>query len=188
MKAFLITTLFSFVLLSGQAQITKNNWLVGGAANFSSSVQKVNNNTDKLKATNFSILPNIGYFIADKFAVGVSPGITFGKSKDNYLESSFTSYKISPFARYYFLDTENITNLFLQGSFGYGLIRTRDSNNNLAKSKYTTYSIMAGPVIYFNTSVGLEFTAGWNYFKTINEKSSNGSLLLGIGLQIHLEK
>lgn len=86
------------------------------------------------------------------------------------------------------MDTENITNLFLQGSFGYGLIRTRDSNNNLAKSKYTTYSIMGGPVIYFNTSVGLEFTAGWNYFKTINEKSSNGSLLLGIGLQIYLEK
>lgn len=188
MKAFFITTLFSFVLLSGQAQITKNNWLVGGTGNFRSTTQKNNYSANNLGATSFSLLPNIGYFIADKFALGISPGIAFNKTKGNNLESHVTTYKIGPFARYYFLEPENTVNLFIQGGFNYGISRFKNSGSSLTKAKNISYLIAGGPVVYFNTSVGLEFTAGWNYLQTINEKSSNSSLLLGIGLQFHLEK
>lgn len=188
MKTFFITILFSFVLLSGQAQITKNNWLVGGAANFTSTNQKNNYSADNLGATSFSLLPNIGYFIADKFALGISPGIAFNKTKGNNIESHVTTYKIGPFARYYFLESENNVNLFIHGGFNYGISRFKNSGSSLTKAKNISYIIAGGPVVYFNTSVGLEFTAGWNYLKTINEKSSSNSLLLGIGLQIHLEK
>ena len=188
MKAFFITTLFNFVLLSGQAQITKYNWLVGGSANFSSSTENLNNNNEKINSTTLAILPNIGYFIVDKFAVGISSGVSLIQAKSNNVKSNVTSYKIGPFARYYFLEAEKTSNLFLQASFSYGINRFKNFSNNVVKNKNYSYLISGGPVVYFNTSVGLEFTAGWNYEKRIEDNSNSSSFLLGIGLQIHLEK
>lgn len=187
MKKLFVSYFFISFFITANCQITRGNWLVGGNANFSSSNQNLSNSTDKNSSTAFSILPNIGYFVADKFAFGINTGVSFRQSKSNNTKSSVTSYKIGPFAKYYFLDPENTTNLFIQGAFGYGINRFNNFGN-IANSKNISYQIIGGPVIYFNTSVGLEFTLGWNFDKAIEDKSSVSSSIIGIGLQIHLKK
>lgn len=179
--------LLSLFSITSKSQIARGNWLVGGNANLSSSKQNLINSTDKNSSIMFSILPTIGYFIVDKFAFGINPGASFTQSKNNNTKSNVTSYRIGPFAKYYFLETDNMANLFLQGSFGYGINRFNNFGNT-ATNKYVSYLISGGPVIYFNTSVGLEFSLGWKYDKAIEDKSTTNSLVVGIGFQIHLEK
>lgn len=188
MKKVITTVLILFIISQTNGQITRNNWLVGGNANYSSSKQNLSNSTDKINFTLFSILPNIGYFVADNFALGVNTGVTFTQSKSINIKSNVTSYKVGPFGKYYFLEPDNTTNLFVQASFGYGITRFNNFGNNISTAKNISYSISGGPVIFFNSSVGLEFTAGYNYEKALEDKSNVSSLILGIGLQIHLEK
>lgn len=188
MKHLFLTILIGLFCFSAKSQITKSNWLVGGTSNFSSSKQNLPNSTDKNNSTTFSILPNIGYFVVDKFAMGLGAGISFLQSKSNDIKSNVTSYSIGPFARYYFLDTDKTTNLFIQGKFGYGISRFNNLGNPISKSKNLSYSLTGGPVVYFNSSVGLEFTVGWTYEKALEDKSSVSSAIVGIGFQIHLEK
>lgn len=46
---------------------------------------------------------------------------------------------------------------------------------------------MAGPVIYFNSSVGLELSLGYYYQKPNNDAATTG-LQTRIGFQVYLEK
>ncbi|PJE48253.1 MAG: hypothetical protein CUR34_01915 [Sediminibacterium sp.] len=188
MKRLFVSYFFISFFFTANGQITRGNWLVGGNANFSSSKQNLTNSTDKNSSTLFSILPNIGYFVADKFAFGISTGVSFTQSKSNNTKSNVTSYKFGPFAKYYFLEPNNTTNLFIQGAFGYGINRFNNFGNSITTAKNISYQVAGGPVIYFNNSVGLEFILGWNFEKAIEDKSNVSSLILGIGFQIHLEK
>ncbi len=104
MKSALLLSASLFCLcFSSKAQITKDNWLVGGSASFSNSKQNLIYSADKNSDVSFSILPNIGYFITDKFALGLSPGVSFRQSKSNNVKSNVSSYAIGPFAKYYLL-------------------------------------------------------------------------------------
>ena len=181
---------FCLLLLCMQvvsAQLTKGNWLVGGNANYSSDKQTVPN-TLQSSSKSFAVLPNIGFFIKDKFAVGLAPGIAYVQSKNGPTKVSVTSYIIGPVVRYYFLNVENTTNIFIQGKAGYSSNHFNNGPNNKSSTSNVTYSLDAGPVIYFNSSVGLEFTLGWSYNKVTTDKSYLNSLKLGIGFQIHLQK
>jgi hypothetical protein len=57
-----------------------------------------------------------------------------------------------------------------------------------ANYKMNTLAINAGPVIYLNKAVGLEFLLGYSTTKFVKYDGWNSSLQLGIGLQVHLEK
>ncbi len=188
-----------------QAQLTKGNWLVGGQSNFSSaSVETISNGgTQKSNYIYISASPDIGYFIADKFAIGLKPSITW--SKTNYGDlinggvpvasggySNTTWFDIGPFIRYYVLPADNQINLFASANYSYGIERDHPGKGNRH-----SYSFNAGPVVYFNSSVGIEFTIGYNSSKSISYglNSSNddytiknSAFQVGIGLQIHLEK
>ena len=62
---------FCLLLLCMQmasAQLTKGNWLVGGNGYLSSQSQNLRG--VNVKGSNLRLSPNVGYFIADKFAGG----------------------------------------------------------------------------------------------------------------------
>jgi len=91
--------------------------------------------------------------------------------------------------RYYFLDVENVANIFIQGKSGYRINHFNNGPSNpKGNSSSVFYAIDAGPVIYFNSSVGLEFTLGWSTSKVAVDDSKVNSLKFGIGFQIHLKK
>lgn len=176
--SFLITLLLNSYAIS---QISKDNWLVGGNAKF--SVLKNSSEASlKFKQTNFQINPTIGYFLADKFAGGLRISYTYG---NNSINNSSHVLAIGPFIRYYFLPKDKVFNILADGSYSYGIISGQGSINT---QKSNTYSLAAGPVLYFNSSVGLEFLFGYSSTKVNGFAGSNNELQFGIGFQIHFER
>jgi len=114
-------------------------------------------------------------------------GTGYTKTKDGNTFSSVTSYGFGPFARYYFLEKENQINLFVNANYAYNINKINNSGTKGTMTSYN-YSFSGGPVVYFNSSVGLEFTIGWYHYKSIDDKSFTNSIRLGLGFQIHLEK
>lgn len=178
-----ILFILTIIIFSNTAncQITKGNWLVGGSASFS-RLQSSSEASTQYKQTNFQISPTIGYFLKDKFAVGLRPSLNYGRAtgSNSTVLSSGTVITIGPFVRYYLLKPENIFNLFAEGSYGYGTISGSQRSN--------TFSFAGGPVLYFNSSVGLEFTISYSTTKIVGFSGNNNDVLFGIGFQIHLEK
>ena len=181
------TKIIAFLLLASalaaNAQITKGNWMVGGTMNFSSveSTSYSNNVEYKLKGIGLSINPNLGYFITDRFCIGGSIGYNYSNPEGDNNNSSGIGF--SPFVRYYFLDTEKTVNVFANAGYGYSSGKTESGN----KSHGSGYGISAGPVIYFNNSVGLEMSINYSKSKN-NTNSTYSNLYFAVGFQIHLKK
>ncbi|MBG9377952.1 hypothetical protein I5907_17065 [Panacibacter sp. DH6] len=198
MKNFILFILFISVVKNSSGQLTKNNWLVGGNGYFNSTAYNNSAGASGQKVTNIQLTPNIGYFIADKFATGLKLG--FGSSRyrvegQNSLTKN-TTYSFGPFVRYYFLPLKKQFNILIDGSYQYGIERGGGAsapigqplNFSITQYEKNTFSISAGPVLYFNSSVGLEFLIGYSTSKYVKFSGTNNSLLVGLGLQVHLEK
>lgn len=191
MKSFTFSFLFLSISLSTWSQLDKGNFLVGGSGKFYSynSTNSSSNYNIESKYTQIDLSPVIGYFVIDKLAFGLKPTLSSIKGKVTDVGGGSTNvqrYLIGPFGRYYFLDKDNkynfVTDLSYQfGSFGGGL----------AKGKLATFSALAGPVLYFNTTVGIEFLFGYSYSKEDVEQANKEirkGFQTSIGFQIHLEK
>lgn len=173
---FIVALLFTGVT---NAQITKGNWMVGGDASFfNSKVEDANGQT--LGSSNgVRINPNIGYFLFTKFAAGINGNFNYGNVSGG---SSNTGFGGGPFVRYYFLKPEKIVNLFAEANYNY--YNSYSQGNSTTNS--SSYRFKAGPVIYFNSSVGLELTLNYGSYKSDNGTSNDFNVALGF--QIHLEK
>jgi hypothetical protein len=94
------------------------------------------------------------------------------------------------------LPTEKPFNILVDGSYQYGIERISTANPtanqplNTAITKYNknTFAFAAGPVIYFNPAVGLEFLIGYSTEKYIHYEGANNTFQVGLGLQVHLGK
>lgn len=202
----LISVLLCLLFITSlRSQITKDNWLLGGSAKFSSSNQEtvVSTGTQKSTYLNYSIAPNIGYFFWDKFAAGLKSGLTKGKADYGDLRqggvavasggySNATWFDFGPFVRYYFLSAERQFNLIAEGNYMYGI-----ASLHPGRGTRQNYSFNAGPVIYFNSSVGLEFTVGYSSERTklfhpdtkeLVLSSKITALQVGLGFQFYLER
>lgn len=77
----------------------------------------------------------------------------------------FITFGFGPFLRYYFLGVNKQFNVHTDGSYQYNIEQSggfSSSNSTpdpvpITQYSKNTFSIAAGPVIYFNTSVGLAF-------------------------------
>jgi hypothetical protein len=194
-----LTTIFLTNYSSGQ--VTKNNWLVGGTGFFNSTTYTNDLGFQTQRITNLQLLPNIGYFLMDKFAGGLRLNYSNSRNKNisegaGYNLGKNRTYGFGPFLRYYFLNPNKQFNLLIDGSYQYNIERRGgvSSNGNtpmpvpITQYSKNTFSIAAGPVVYFNTSVGLEFLVGYSTTKYIQNSGSNSGIQVGLGLQVHLEK
>ena len=199
MKSVLTAFIILFVAISASAQLEKKTWLVGGSGTFNSFKDKFDATTvsTEYKTTDLNIMPNIGYFIVDKFALGVKSSFSWIKNTGisaNAGKSNTIRFDYGPFARYYFLDKEKAYNLIADVSYQFGNINFIDHDRGIRN----TVALMAGPVMYFNSSVGIEFLIG---YRSAMEKitTSPGTpqffytqtktgVQVSIGFQIHLQK
>lgn len=165
----------------GSSQITKGNWMIGGNGSFS-SVKTNSTVAANYKQTSIQISPIIGYFVIDKLAMGLKPGYTYTKTLTGSSNYSLNAYSMGPFVRYYFLEAEKRVNILTEASYQYTISKVTDNPS----SSNNGFSFLAGPVIYFNSSVGLEFTIGYSTTRFAGESTSSNTILLGIGLQVHL--
>jgi hypothetical protein len=188
-KHFAMVVLLLVSYSQSNCQITKKNWLVGGAFSYSNWQSE---GTDAIigKFSNFNAIANIGYFPIDKLAFGLAVNSRFAKSKYSQVDGTTTTdrqsvHGLGPFLRYYFLPTEKRINLLTQAGFIYSFYSNSSSGSN---SNTFDWNLAAGPVIYFNSSVALELLASYNHSKSIGSDNREKKILLQIGFQIHLEK
>ena len=143
----IILSAITFLLFStafGQTQQAK--FLIGGTSSFGFNSSKVEDAEDSIIVFDFS--PQVGYFIVNNLATGVSTA--FETTWDgNFTESSL---QIGPFARYYFL-SERIRP-YLQAGYLFGsLNRQFDFENDRGEEeifKQTTGTLdISGGVSFF---------------------------------------
>lgn len=183
---------FTFFLNSAKSQLTKGNWLVGGTGklySYNSTYSSFTSPTiiQKAKYTQIDISASVGYFVADRLAFGILPTLSsFKESVANSRRTNVQQYWIGPFGRYYLLSAEKQYNIVTDISYQLGVFVA-----GRQKGKLNTFSALVGPVIYFNTSIGLEFLLGYSYRKEDVEqgnKEIRKGFQMGFGFQIHLEK
>jgi hypothetical protein len=184
-KIIVLISLTNFIVNSVTSQITKRNWMVGGNGEFSSGKTSFPTGGD-VSSTRININPKIGYFPIDHFAFGLLFNYERNAEKPNNSNATrYTNIGIGPFARYYFLPSEKNINILVEGNGAYN----QQSNNLVStKSAFISYALLTGPVIYFNSSVGIEFLLGYKGYKTTDVDTKNSRFSFNIGIQVHLEK
>jgi hypothetical protein len=186
-KISLLAFLIIVFLNSVNCQITKANWLVGGNGSFSSikEYDNLNNNTSTAKYVLIST--NLGYFFLDKLAAGIR--LRFSYQKNTFSgatdANSYSEFGVGSFVRYYYLKKENLINIFSEISYQYTIAKT---SSNATKANRNSFAFLAGPVIFFNNNISLEFPIGYSITKNQPSNYKTNSLQFGVGLQIHLEK
>ncbi len=195
MKHFLLLFTLVMLAISANCQLDKKYWLFGGSGSFFSyndDFTTTGQPTVSGKLTEINLSANVGYFIFDKFAAGLRPGVNSIKSRS--LNSAGAGTKniivfLGPFARYYFFDKEKLFNIVLDGTYQIG-----SQTNFEGRGVFRKASVMAGPELFLNSSVGIEFLIGYLYQKQSIDKTQSGyyyqniknGFNVSIGFQIHL--
>ena len=182
MKKTILFLLYPLFFISAKAQLTKGNWMVGGSASFVTNKSNgTTTNTVSFTQNSLNINPGIGYFFINKFAGGIRVLIKSENLATGSIRNKTTDYSIGPFARYYILPKEKQVNIFSEVDYSYSIQAPHVQNQNSSG-----YIIELGTAVYFNTSVGLEFTLQYANSKTNSNISK--TFQIGVGFQIHLEK
>ncbi|WP_443939478.1 outer membrane beta-barrel protein [Pedobacter sp. MW01-1-1] len=142
---------------SSQAQTEKGNILLGGTVGFNST--KV---TGAAKAnTDFSIVPNVGYFINNNFALGTGIGYTNKKTPSSMLKRD--AFVVAPFGRYY-VDLSSQFKFFGQLSvpmeFGKNCATDLNGDNAVKLADVSSFGVQLAPGFAFFPSkrVGIELS------------------------------
>lgn len=115
---------------------------VGGSLAFTSEKADY----DGAKAsTNFKIMPEIGYNLDEKLAVGVTLGFTSDKDGD---ADAVTTFEIAPYVRYTFAKLDMV-NFFVDGELSYAT----------KKDTYNKFGIHIKPGVAVNVNDKVSFVA-----------------------------
>lgn len=123
MKKMILTALVAVVSLAANAQV----W-VGGEVGFSADKTTFDGNKIQNSAS-FSLLPEIGYTLNEKFDVAVLIGLTHGNAREGQAEYNFNSFTLKPYIRYKFAQAGDFT-FFADGGFGYKYTHYSKADNN----------------------------------------------------------
>lgn len=179
MKKTILLLVIAFIFYNdANSQITKGNWLVGGSGEFQK--QREDLRGSDIRGLAITASPDIGYFIIDKLGAGIKADLTYSKIKTTGNTSKSTFLAIGPFVRYYFLAIDNRINIFGEAIYQHTIDFHSFHQNDL--------TFAAGPVIFFNSSVGLELTAKYSRSNSGISITKAKTFFVVVGFQIHLEK
>ena len=172
MKKLLLSILLITTVLFSNAQISQNNWMVGGSFAFTSS--EVMDITTK--TTLFS--PNIGYFFVDRFAGGIKGNLSALKMEG---EDVMSSSMFGPYLRYYLFKNDKDFNLHFDGSYMFGATKAAGETFN-----QNGYELAVTPMVFLNKHTALELRVSYGSVDTEGETERTNTFGLGVGFQIHL--
>jgi len=197
MKKVNLTLVFIFAaIVSGFAQTSAGTLFFGGGLGFSSSTSKTTSSVggttiteDGPKSSQFSIVPGVGYFVADKLAVGLDLSFSVSSKKlpdesnpNDYTKISGNVIGINPYVRKFFMLSDNFG---FTGTFGVGVglgsykIEIQSGNTTVTTddSKITILEVGITPgIVFFPTNkVGLEANFGFIGFGSTTTKTEQGN-------------
>lgn len=171
MKKILAMALVALAALTGSAQ---NNLYVGGEVGFMH---------DGGKRTNeLSILPEIGYNLNSKFAVGTVIGWQY--THFNGRDLSTNLFRFNPYVRYTFFRSENnLVNLFVDGTVGVGLGWTSNDDDDSDTACVWEIGLKPGVAINLTDNFSVQAHIGMLGYQGVNDAakpaySSKGGLNL----------
>ena len=196
MRYFALILSFLFLTITAYCQLDKGIWIVGGSGSFNAYHRDWHTPTYTViyKNTDIIISPSVGYFIIDKLALGLRPSYLLQKQEDRGSTGIASGgignsswLELGAFGRYYLLNKDNNYNIVSDISYHYGLQSNFGSNTGHSN----TIKALVGPILYFNSSVGVELLVGYNSRREIydvgNQNVTKG-FLTTVGFQIHLQK
>lgn len=177
-KSSLLTVVLMVCLLGiSNAQVLESgNFIIGSTLGFSSADSKVKQILNGAEQTNtgpvslqLNFSPNIGYFLADDFVLGIGMDYTFGRfeepSRDRTEDSNLL---FGPFFRYYYDLGENMA-FFAEMDLGFGNSSNDQFIGNSQQSITTNiFSVGAGPgfTIYSSNAIGIEALFKYNFARS----------------------
>lgn len=188
---FLVFVLFS---LPTFAQLEKGTWMLGGTASLRAFEETYTSNDFKAveNKLNFKIAPNIGYFITNKFNIGLRTA--YESSQTYFVVNTPTrlhNIAIGPFARYYLLNIEKPFNILIDAGYQLGYswwVPPVDNTGYYNNSKSNNFEISIGPVVFLTENVALELSLGYIYQNSTRKDYSttiNKGFNTGVGIQFH---
>ena len=170
MKKILLSALAVFAFGAANAQeggfgFSKGNVIVEGNFSLTSETIPAGGGSTK-NTTSYGFAPVGGYFISDKFALGL--GLNIESNKSNSQEVN--TLGVGVFGRYYFLDLGQRFKVYGQAALGFDSI-----NNKTVDAKSTDIGFSAGlGVNYFLTrSLAINFGVT-DILSVVNSKPKDG--------------
>ena len=150
-KLILSLTVVVALALSANAQTEKGKWILGGAAAYESG----KSGADAKASQSLSIIPNIGYFVSDNFALGTGIGYSYQKTGFSSSTGQNSAVVINPFGRYY-VSLSDQFKFFGQASvpLSFGTVKSVDVNGN------------TGAKTGSSTSIEVALSPGFAFFPT----------------------
>lgn len=202
-KILLLLLVFSSILASGQTE--KGSFMIGGNASVNFTKNSVEDNMSEGKNFSFELNPLAGYFVANKFSVGLSIPFSWSRQKAKY-EGFNAEYKslnrgsgISPFVRYYipvksfFIVTEAAYS-WSYNKYTYDSIDPVTGEiigNDEFSSKSKSIRLSAGPTFFLSKYSSIEILANYQH-DTFDQESSQtyraSNFYVSVGFQIYLPK
>ncbi|MBC8110268.1 MAG: outer membrane beta-barrel protein [Verrucomicrobia bacterium] len=155
-------TLFVFALFltifSISAQTEQGNILLGGTIGGYSVNAGIGNN--KEIQSGFSIIPRIGFFVADNAAIGLGIGYSTDKTKDGTNPAIISNtFEVNPFGRYY-VGLGDKFKFFgeLGVNVGFGSSKVDVSGFEPFRSRTIGVNLSPGFVFFPSEKIGIELT------------------------------
>lgn len=219
MKTTIISILTLFLMYSTSYTqeetkygFNKSDFIVAGSISYSkgdSNSKFMSNDrqtfTSSSENKNFSLIPEVGYFLSDYFMIGTKIGYITGKSK-NYngnilFENKSSGYTASLFGRYYVIPKKRIS-LFTELEGSYSKIDSKNSRNeflnlpSFSENKQESYSISFAPGvnIFINQNLALTskignigYTRSKNSFIDLENNDTSNNKNSGFSASVNLD-
>ena len=155
MKKSLLAVLFAVALVV--PAVAENMW-IGGSLGYESSSLKTTGGSNDVDANMFSIEPEFGYSVNEKWDIGIDLAYSTGKGTvdemygikagENKNPTKLDKWGIAPFARYHVAKIGDF-DVMLKGALFYEKIDA-ENNDGADKSKISGYGIAIAPVISYS--------------------------------------
>ena len=166
MKKIILTALVAIASITANAQV----W-VGGQLGFSVT----NNDATDKNLTEFTIAPEIGYSLSDKWDIAIALGDKYSKPEDFDATNDFF---VNPYARYTFVKLDKV-NFFVDGGFEYNYVKVGDEKAN-------GFGINIKPGVAVNLNEKVSFVAHVGEFGWASAKAKNAKSVQSVDLGLNL--
>lgn len=163
-----IFTLIVMAIAAIATPAMAGDWYLGGNVGF------MHRESNAHKINEFSIQPEVGYNFSDRWAVGGQIGYLYRNTYNVDPNVNLNLFTINPYARFsYFRTSNNLIQLFIDGSVGLGIGSTSAGGNS---STACTYEIGLKPGIAVNITDHFSVVAhlGFVGYHGANNKAKAG--------------
>ena len=183
-KLLLSLVAVSALAFSTQAQTEKGKFMLGGNVGFNTTKVDGANKSD----LSFKVIPSVGYFVSDNFAIGTGVGYTYDKTVSKKILSQ--AFEVAPFGRYYVGLSDQFKffgQLSVPMSFGNNKVLDADGNSGAKIASTTNIGVNVAPGFAFfpTKKIGIEFSVnglGYANSSIKDEATGNKVKANGFGL------